>query len=303
EQPEAAHFIYLYGRLLDNDAQKRTYFYRAIKADSALFNAQFDLAKIHYYAGEYNEAIARFQKTARLRPGSAQVANLLGLAYYHSGYPNQAIVEYQKAIANEPANSEIYLNLGIAYYYTDQADLAIKTYLDADRQAEWHDDRHALYHSLDMAYRKTGEIDKAAGAYRKALGLMPTYTEAQISLGTLALYQENYADAISAFDRAIGTPLETADLHMRLGLAHFNSQSYAGAVLHFRQTIERDTTRIQAYHYLGRAHDMNKQPDEALEALEMYLLKEAGRENRAQAAEARKLIADIKKERVIDFLK
>lgn len=301
--PQNAHFIYLYGRLLKKDSQKSVYYHRAIQADSTLFQAQFDLGKLHYYAGEYNDAIVRYRIAARLKPKSALVPNLLGLAYYHSGYPNQAIFTYQKAIQNDSTYADAYLNLGLAYYYTDQFDSAIQTYKTALQHAIWHNDQHVLHHNLGMAYRKQGDTNKATTAYREALKHNPKYTEAHISLGNLAFYQQNYARAIQSFQKALGTESENADLHLRLGLAYFNTQTYAKAILHFQHTLHHDKTNLQTYHYLGKAYYLNNQPNKALEALETFISKEKSREKRPRVAEAKRLIFDIKKERLTNILK
>jgi tetratricopeptide (TPR) repeat protein len=301
--PQEARFIYLYGRLLEKDSQKRAYFYRAIKADSSFFQAQFDLGKLHYYAGEYNDAIVRYRMATRLKPKSALIDNLLGLAYYHSGHPDQAIGEYQKAIQNDATYADAYLNLGLSYYYTDQFDKAIQTYTTALQNAKWDDDQHLLHHNLGMVYRKQGHIDKAATAYGEALKHNPKYAEAHISLGNLAFYQENYAQAIQSFQKALGTKAANADLHLRLGLAYFNTQIYPKAIFHFQNTLNLDATNIQTYHYLGRAYDLNNQPNKAIEALETFIAKETRREKRPRVAEAKELIFDIKKERFTNMLK
>jgi tetratricopeptide (TPR) repeat protein len=301
--PQDAAFIYLYGRLHEEDSQKRAFFFSALQADSSFFQAQFELGKIYYYAGEYSDAIVRYRMAARLKPKSAVVANLLGLAYYHSGYPGQAIVEYQKAIENDPSFADAYLNLGLTYYYTDQLDEAIETHTAALKHAKWHDDQHLLHHNLGMVYRKQGHIDKAGDAYREALKLNPSYSDAYISLGNLDFYRENYAQAIEAFQNAIGSPSENADLHLRLGLAYFNTRVYPKAILHFRQTLDLDSTNIQTNHYLGRAYYLNDQPEKAIEALETFIAKETRREKRPRVAEAKTLIFDIQKERFTDLLK
>ncbi|MBT3603304.1 MAG: tetratricopeptide repeat protein [Candidatus Latescibacteria bacterium] len=301
--PQNAHFIYLYGRLLNKDSQKSAYFYRAIQADSTLFHAQFDLGKLHYYAGEYNDAIVRYRIAARLKPQSAWVPNLLGLAHYHSGYPNQAIVVYQKAIQNDSTYADAYLNLGLAYYYTNQFDSAIQTYKTALQNAKWDNNQHVLHHNLGMVYRKQGNIKSAATAYHEALKHNPNYTEAHISLGNLAFYEKNYAQAIQSFRKALGTESENADLHLRLGLAYFNTQIYTKAIVHFQRTLHHDATNLQTYHYLGRAYYLNEQPNKAIEALEVFIEKEKSREKRPRVAEAKKLIFNIKKEHFTNILK
>lgn len=301
--PQNAQYIYLYGRLLEKDSQKRVYFTRAINTDPALFQAQFDLGKLHYYAGEYNDAIVRYRIAAKLKPKSALVANLLGLAYYHSGHPDLAIVAYQKATKNDPTYADAYLNLGLAYYYTHQYDKTIQTYKSALKNAQWTNDKHLLYHSLGLAYRKQNHTEKATDAYREALRHNSNYDKAHVSLGNLAFEKQEYTKAIPAFQKALGTESEDANLHLLLGLSYFNTQNYPHAILHFQNTLNRDSTNIQTHQYLGRAYYLNNQPQEALNALEIFIAKEKRREKRPQVAEAKKLIFDIKKEQYTNILK
>jgi len=303
DNPGSGLYFYLYGRLLEEPEHMRSYLQQAVRADTTLFNAHIELGRSYYHDGLYEEAIGRYRAALRLKPESALTSNLLGLAYYHRGHPQQAIAEYQRAITQKPDYTDAYLNLGLAFHFTNQFEEAIKTYQQALDQPQVNAEKHLVYHNLGMAYRKTDQVDKARTAYQNALKHNTEYVASHISLGNLSFAQKEYTDAIKSYTRAIGTESENADLHFRLGLAYFNQQTYPKAIEHLKTTLEQDSTRVHIYDYLGRAYHFNNQSDQAIQSLESYIAREKRYTQKGSVAQAKTLLFQIKRDRVLDILK
>jgi len=85
-----------------------------------------------------------------------------------------------------------------------------------------------LYNALGIVYRKEGKIEPAAGAFRKALELLPSFTAAQLQLASLDQQQGNKREAAELFHAAAdGTTNFEALVAAGLGLA--DCEDYAGA--------------------------------------------------------------------------
>lgn len=301
DNPGSGFYLFLYGRVLEDPEHVRSYLQQAVRADTTLFNAQMELGRAYYHEGLYEEAIGRYRIALRLKPESALTSNLLGLAYYHRGHPQQAIAEYQRAIMQQPDYTDAYLNLGLAFHFTDQFDKAIQTYQQALDQSQT--EKHLLYHNLGMAYRQIDQFDKARTAYQNALKHNAEYIESHISLGNLSFAEKKYTDAIQSYGKAIGTESENANLHVRLGLAYFNQKSYAKAIEHLKRVLEQDSTRVHVYDYLGRAFHLNDQPDQAIQSLETYIAREKRYDQKGRVAQAKTLLFEIRRDRIMDILK
>ena len=93
--------------------------------------AHFNKGVDHYLAGEYAQAIRRFNRSLSLDPMAADTHYNLGLAYYHTGAYSLAAESYLQAVNLRPDFADAYLNLALAYnrlYDLDSADLAYNTY-------------------------------------------------------------------------------------------------------------------------------------------------------------------------------
>ena len=67
--------------------------------------------------GQYDRAIAYFNKAIELNPRDADAYNNRGLAYFEGkGQYNKAIVDYNKAIELNPRSAAAYNNRGLSYF-------------------------------------------------------------------------------------------------------------------------------------------------------------------------------------------
>ena len=76
-----------------------------------------------------------------------------------------------------------------------------------------------------------GDFRRAASAFRKAIGLDPTFTVAHYNLGLALLRQEDYEDAIYAFSSAVRQRAGYADAWFHMGLARMAQENYDEATI------------------------------------------------------------------------
>ena len=103
--------------------------------------------------------------------------------------------------------------------------------------------------------------EKAAAAYRKALGEIPNHPKALTSLG-LALFQlQNYSESLKAYQKAVEVtpndpvPLEkAAQLSERLGMIPEAIRAYMKAAELYIKTQDSEKALQNWMNEIGRAH-------------------------------------------------
>ncbi|UCC98994.1 MAG: tetratricopeptide repeat protein [Phycisphaerales bacterium] len=78
----------------------------------------------HLAKGEYDQAIACFDKAIRIEPGFAQAYCNRGTAYYEKNQYDPAIRDFTKAIEINPDFAEAYYNRAVSYYHKKEYDKA-----------------------------------------------------------------------------------------------------------------------------------------------------------------------------------
>ena len=65
--------------------------------------------------GQWDQAIAYFNKAIEINPRYAKAYNIRGIAYYSKDQIDKAIADFNKAIEIDPKDSSPYNNRGVAY--------------------------------------------------------------------------------------------------------------------------------------------------------------------------------------------
>lgn len=76
--------------------------------------------------GDYNQAIAWFDKAIAVEPSFTEAYCNRGTAYYEKGEADAAIADFSKAIEIEPDFAEAYYNRAAAYYDKQEYDKAVQ---------------------------------------------------------------------------------------------------------------------------------------------------------------------------------
>ena len=119
--------------------------------------------------GQYDRAIAYFNKAIEINPKYADAYNNRGNAYAKKGQYDKAIADYNKAIEINPRFAAAYNNRGNAYMGNGQYDKAISDYNKAieinPRDAFAYDNRGFVY------MVKLGNKNKACSDWKRACEL------------------------------------------------------------------------------------------------------------------------------------
>ena len=119
--------------------------------------------------GQYDRAIAYFNKAIELNPRDADAYNNRGLAYFEGkGQYDKAIVDYNKAIELNPRSAAAYNNRGLAYGYKGKYDKAIS---DCNKAIELNPRSAAAYNNRGLSYFNKRDYEKAWDDVHKAQNL------------------------------------------------------------------------------------------------------------------------------------
>lgn len=91
-----------------NDAERE--FLRAVRSDSRLYPAWYNLGLIRFARGDEGGAMRAFRETIDLRPGHPAAHFQLGLLYEDRGQIDRAIAHYAKSIAINPSMLDVRVN-------------------------------------------------------------------------------------------------------------------------------------------------------------------------------------------------
>lgn len=88
--------------------------------------SSYNRGAAHMAQGEYDRAIACFDKAIRIEPSFAEAYCNRGTAYYETGQCDAAIADFSKAIEIEPDFAQAYYNRAVAYYDKQEYDRAMQ---------------------------------------------------------------------------------------------------------------------------------------------------------------------------------
>jgi tetratricopeptide (TPR) repeat protein len=147
-----------------------------------------------------NDAAARhYEQALQLQPGMPVVHYNLGNIYQEEGVLEQAAACYQAALELQPDFALAAYNL--ANIYRDQGRLHES--VDYYTRSISSDPGHApSYNNLGNALKYQGKLDQAVACYQKALQYQPDYADALYNLGNAFYEMQDFARAMTWFDRA-----------------------------------------------------------------------------------------------------
>jgi tetratricopeptide (TPR) repeat protein len=218
---------------------------RAIALDPNNADSYDRQAQMLNFVGRPEEAQQMMALAMRLNPSyPPQYAFELGWAYEMSGRYAEAIATLQAALSRSPTHLPAFVTLAFSYLeqWTSQQSPRART------------------------------LEPAVAAGQRALALNDAYYFTHIALGAIALYQQQYDQALAEMERAVA--LDAKDAVSYAALAEALSRvgrseealKAAGQALHLNPSIvDRHLSSV------GTAYDLAGQPEEAIAPLKQYL--------------------------------
>lgn len=212
--------------------------------------------------GDYQGAIADFNKAINLNPKYQQAFNGRGIAYSKLKEYSQALADYDKAIALEPEDSKkVYFNRGVTFAKTKQYPQAIADYSQA---ITINPTNGKAYNNRGTIYNKLRDYKKAISDFNQAIAINSKDAIAYYNRG-LAYYDlKKYPQAIADFDKAIQYDPKNAVSYNNRGNIYFALKEYQKAIVDLDQAISLNPKYVDGYFNRGNVYKRLKQYPKAL---------------------------------------
>ena len=279
------------------------------RGDRARYNGNFDEAIAEYqkaaekdptlsavhnnwgiaYADQkrYEEAILHYDQAIHLDLNNAKVYNNRGNVYKNMSQYDKAIEDYNRAIELNPDYANAYSNRGNTYDDMEQYDKAIEDY---SRAIELNPNDADFYNNRGITYDNIGQYDKAIEDYSRAIELNPDYAMAYYNRGCTYNDMGQYDMAIADYSRAIELNPNYATAYSNRGVAYNRMKQYDKAIADYSKAIELDPNDAAAYNNRGVVYENKGQYDKAVEdynkAIELNPKYKKAYRNRADAYRA-----------------
>ena len=238
--------------------------------DADPFSSQMAMGDAYMQAGQYEQALATYQKAQAIAPDDASAHTGVANALYWLGEKEQALAAYEAAAKLDPSNANNYVLAGLVAVELGQTSQA-KSYLQQAASLASCDPAPHLI--LGELYWREEAYDQAAKAYEDALALDPTNADAWYLLGTIRyLFLQDYPAAIEAESKAIALHPDMPEALWVLGAIALDQKDYATAADILARYTELNPTYAlgyvslgDAYAGLGRWEDAAKAYQEALD--------------------------------------
>jgi tetratricopeptide (TPR) repeat protein len=130
------------------------------------------------------------------------------------------------------------------------------------RDAEQSGDPRS-YNRLGIVAARLGAAAEARDAFSQALRLAPESLDPRINLGSLFFLEENYQQALGAYEEALSLSESVprvrsstrATLLINMSRAHYALEQFQDAERLFELASSADSEMVQEYSFLGRASD------------------------------------------------
>jgi len=218
--------------------------------------------------GEYELALADFNKAIEITPKYYEVYHNRGIIYNTKGEDDLALGEFDKALRINPKYAPVYDNRGRIYDSRGQFDKAIADYNTAiSLKPEFVD----AYNGRGNVYEKQGDFDRALADFNKAIAINPNYHDAWYNRGNIYKKKGEYAKAIADYDKAIALNPEFADAYNNRGNVYRRQGRYAPAISDFDKALEANPKYADAYFNKAGACEGAGQKKEAVAAYKAFI--------------------------------
>jgi arylsulfatase A-like enzyme/Tfp pilus assembly protein PilF len=208
-------------------------------------------------------AIERLQKVVTTDPAITDGWLMLGNEYFKLGDYQKAIAMYQKTLELKPDHDLATINLANAYRQTGQADAAIVGY---ERYLQFDPKNVYVRYYLGELYTDTGQLDRAEVNFAKALELDPAMASARNALAVVALKRGDPDRAMREIDSAIATKADVRLAHFNRALIYESKGDFARAREEYLAEIQRYPASYKAYFNLGKLYERSGDQTRQLEA-------------------------------------
>jgi tetratricopeptide (TPR) repeat protein len=205
----------------------------------------------HDVLGNYDGAIADFDKALQLDPRRAAIYASRGNAYEAKNDYEHAIANFDRAIQLEPNRKRAYLDRARLFSSKKDWENSIADYdMAIQIDPEW-----AIAYLLRANdYYSKGDSARALADYNKAIQLDPKSVDAYSLRGMVYAMKGDFERAIPDFDKAIQLNPKETTAYVGRANAYFEKGNYDCAIIDFDKLIELTPQEPASYIGRGKAY-------------------------------------------------
>lgn len=207
------------------------------------------------------DALPALYKSVALSPEDPEAHSSLGNALQTAGQFDAAVASYDRALELKPDFAEALSNMGSALQVQDQLEQAADCY---QRALHIRPDYALAHFNLGNTLKAMKRYEEACTSYRAALALAPEDAEIHCNLGNSLHELQQYEAALHAYDEALLRNAAYAMAHGNRGAALYKLSRYEEAMHAYQQALQLVPYDTDALNGLGQTQEALKDYDSAL---------------------------------------
>ena len=219
---------------------------------------------VYYKTGDYDRAIADFDKAIELNPNNAEAHLGLGIVWSKKGDHDRTIAHFNKAVDLRPADAMMYIHRGLTHDEKGDYDLAIADFskainLDRTNTLAYHNrgltysHRGRTYTQQGMTSNALADFDKAIQDFSEAIGLNLNEASTYGGRGGVYIEKGNYDLAFNDFVSA-----DECDPNLKMSAPGIYIASQIAGIYKGRKQKDDKITAFKFYFKLFKASDAVK---------------------------------------------
>ncbi len=257
-------------------------FQAALSADSSAFRAAYNLGVLADRAGNEDQALTYYRQSLRIQPDYELAIEGIVTIYLRRGDESGAVSFVQPLATQYVRNLRVTAIYGEALVAAGRFEEAITAARGALRRDERfvpamivlikaahgmgrnelansileqalviEADNAELHYLNGVRLQENNQLAQALQEYRRAVELRPDYVDARMRLGLQLLAGANYTDAVQQFDAVAHLIPDSYQAHLNLGDAYRATKQYDLAKREFDRVIQMRPSYAQVHYDLG----------------------------------------------------
>jgi len=240
--------------LWDDIVHKSPHKERPVNTRGTIYDAQ----------GQYDKAIADYDKAIELNPKFDAAYSNRGNVYNKEGNFTKALLDYGKALQLNPGLDVAYCNRGEIYFKEGDIGRAIQDY---DKAISLDPMLGRAYFNRAACYVSLGKAPQAFSDFNKALEINPDNVEGFNNRANLYAQIGNWAQAILDYSQAIRLAPGLAVIYKNRGGVYYQQGNFIQALSDFDKAIQLKNNYVDGYFNRAATYYQLKEYDRAWEDL------------------------------------
>ncbi|MBV8887397.1 MAG: DUF563 domain-containing protein [Chroococcidiopsidaceae cyanobacterium CP_BM_RX_35] len=214
--------------------------------------AHYNLGSTIAHRGDYDAAVACWQRAVELQPDFADAYQNQGYVLQKQNKFAEAIPCYLKVLEIQPGWVETHYNLGICFHEQGRLDEAIACFQQA---VQLQPGNAQAYGDWGNALLEQGKPDEAIACFQQAIQRNPVFVQAYCQLSDALLQQGKSHDVITSnadFLKVLQLQPDSVDVYLYLGKALAKEKKFELAIACYRKALQIQPDLDKIYFNLGK---------------------------------------------------